>query len=445
MSLIKPIRIFTLACLLSLGARAQSLIPAGTAQTVLPNGLQVVVIPTDAKDVVALQIVMRVGSRNEVEEGKSGFAHFFEHLMFRGTAKYPAAAADEMLKKAGVDSNAWTSLDQTVYHKVFLKEDLAQILDYEADRFMNLKFAEPEFRTEALAVLGEYNKNSANPARKMNEVLADTAFTAHTYKHTTMGFLEDIKAFPEGFDYAWTFFDRFYKPEYATIILVGDVLPKEAFALVEKEFGSWTKGGYRSVIPAEPNQTEPKKAKILWDSATLPRLLIAYKAPGYSDTKAAAALAIWEALAFSETSDLYRSLVLEKQLVDGFSSAFAPKRDPYLAYLSLRLTSADKLDEVRLEALDAFNGLASQDIKAERLEEVKSNLRYAYLGSLDSPAAIADDMAYRLSLDPDLSSIDRYFNAIASVTVDDLRTVAKSVFLPENQTIITLTSQEEVK
>ena len=144
-------------------AQADSLLPPGAKTKVLPNGMKVVVIPTDTKDVVALQIVMSVGSRNEVEKGKSGFAHFFEHLMFRGTDRYPNEVAQEMLKKAGVASNAWTWDDQTVYHKVFLKEDLDKILDYEADRFMNLKYAEPEFRTEALAVMGEYNKNSANP------------------------------------------------------------------------------------------------------------------------------------------------------------------------------------------------------------------------------------------------------------------------------------------
>lgn len=113
-----------------------------------------------------------------MEEGKSGFAHFFEHLMFRGTERYPNEVAQEMLKAAGVDSNAWTWDDQTVYHKVFLAEDLNKVLDYEADRFMNLSYAEPEFRTEALAVLGEYNKNSANPTEKMFEVMQNTAFPA---------------------------------------------------------------------------------------------------------------------------------------------------------------------------------------------------------------------------------------------------------------------------
>ena len=132
-------------------AGADTLLPPGAQSRVLDNGMKVVVIPTDTKDVVALQIVMAVGSRNEVEEGKSGFAHFFEHLMFRGTKRYPPDAAQEMLKEAGVASNAWTWDDQTVYHKVFLKEDLDRILDYEADRFMNLEYEEPEFRTEALA------------------------------------------------------------------------------------------------------------------------------------------------------------------------------------------------------------------------------------------------------------------------------------------------------
>src|SRR5690606_28358593 len=189
----------------------------------LDHSLRVVVVPTDYPNIVSLYIPVSVGSRNEVEPGKSGFAHFFEHMMFRGTENYTAAEYQGLLKNAGADQNAYTTDDRTVYHITFSKDDLDTILMLEADRFQNLQYAEPEFRTEARAVLGEYNKNSANPISKLFEVQRAAAFSEHTYRHTTMGFLEDIEAMPDQFDYSRTFFDRFYRPEKTAIIVAGDV------------------------------------------------------------------------------------------------------------------------------------------------------------------------------------------------------------------------------
>src|ERR1041385_153075 len=159
----------------------------------LANGLRLVTVPTDYPNMVALYIVVRTGSRNEVEPGKSGYAHLFEHLMFRGSENYTAEEQTEILKRAGAESNAYTSLDRTVFYETFTKADLDGIMKMEADRFQRLKYAQPAFKTESLAVLGEYNKNSADPSSKLSEVLRATAFRKHTYGHTTMGFIKDIE------------------------------------------------------------------------------------------------------------------------------------------------------------------------------------------------------------------------------------------------------------
>src|SRR5688572_32535357 len=129
----------------------------------LPNGLRLITVPTDYPNLVALYIVVQTGSRNEVEPGKSGFAHFFEHMMFRGSDNYTADQREAIFKRAGAETNAYTSDDRTVYHATFSKEDLDEIMKMEADRFLRLKYALPEFQTESLAVKGEYDKNSANP------------------------------------------------------------------------------------------------------------------------------------------------------------------------------------------------------------------------------------------------------------------------------------------
>ena len=121
----------------------------------LPNGLRLVTVPTDYPNLVALYIVVQTGSRNEVEPGKSGYAHFFEHMMFRGSEKFTPDQRDEILKRAGASANAYTSDDRTVYHEVFSKEDLDRVMELEADRFQRLRYSPDVYKTEALAGFGE--------------------------------------------------------------------------------------------------------------------------------------------------------------------------------------------------------------------------------------------------------------------------------------------------
>src|SRR4051794_39697249 len=259
-----------LAMTLAAADNTQKVFPLAYEQSDLPNGLRIITIPTGYPNVVSLYIVVQTGSRNEVEPGKSGFAHLFEHMMFRGTKNYPPQKYEEIMKEAGASTNAYTSDDLTAYHATFSKEDLDTILKIEADRFQNLEYSPDIFKTETTAVLGEYNKNSASPTSKMREVLRDTVFTTHTYKHTTMGFLADIKNMPNQFDYSRQFFDRYYRPEYTTVIIAGDVEPKAAKALVEKYWANWKRGSFTVDIPAEPPQTAARKAHVDWPSSTLP-------------------------------------------------------------------------------------------------------------------------------------------------------------------------------
>src|SRR5262245_18538660 len=205
------------------GTGGSDVLPFKVTEKTLPNGLKVVVVPTGFPNIVSVQIPMMTGSRNEVEPGKSGFAHFFEHMMFRGTVAYPPDKYNAIINQAGVRQNAFTTDDFTNFHTTFAKEDLEKVLEIEADRFQNLSYSVEAFKTESRAVLGEYNKNGANPIHKLIEVMRDKAFTTHTYKHTTMGFLKDIEDMPNQYEYSKTFFQRWYRPENATVIVAGDV------------------------------------------------------------------------------------------------------------------------------------------------------------------------------------------------------------------------------
>ena len=197
----------------------------------LSNGLRVVTVPTPYPDLVAFWAVVRTGSRNEVEPGKTGFAHFFEHMMFRGTEEVPAREVQR-------DPEAHGSRPERLHHSDDLTRNYHTHLrqggpgegpgagggPVPAPR----RTAMEGFRTEAKAVLGEYNKNSANPVSKLLEVHPrERPSTKHTYKHTTMGFLKDIEDMPNQFAYSKTFFDRFYRPERMSCFWSwGDVEPE---------------------------------------------------------------------------------------------------------------------------------------------------------------------------------------------------------------------------
>src|SRR5205085_679801 len=180
-------------------------------------------------------------------------------------------------RRIGAASNAFTNDDYTCYYTVFSKDDLDTVLAMEADRFQNLKYSETEFRTETLAVLGEYNKNSSSPFARLNEAMRETAFDQSTYKHTAIGFVQDIRNMPEQYEYSTQFFQRYYRPEYTTILVAGDVQPKPVREIVDRYWGSWKRGDYKPDIPSEPQQQAPKVRELTWPSPTLPLIAIGYK------------------------------------------------------------------------------------------------------------------------------------------------------------------------
>ena len=200
------------------------------------SGLKLVGVRFDSPGLAAYYSVVRVGSRHEVEKGRTGFAHFFEHMMFRGTESYPEDEYSEVLRAMGADSNAYTSVDRTVYHILASSRSLPKIVEIESDRFQSLKYSREQFQKEAGAVLGEYNKSAANPFMGLYEKLQETAYDVHPYKHMTIGFLEDIQAMPTMYDYSLEFFRRFYRPEYVTLLVVGDYDWEELSALVERHY-----------------------------------------------------------------------------------------------------------------------------------------------------------------------------------------------------------------
>lgn len=414
------------------------ILPYPILQTKLPNGLNVVTVPFDSPGLASFYIVMRVGSRDEIEEGKTGFAHFFEHMMFRGTEKYSKEKYSDELKATGASANANTWLDRTVYHMTGNSEKLEKMFELEADRFMNLKYSIQDFKTEAGAVKGEYTKNSASPYVQLNEKMNDVAFTMHTYKHTTMGFFKDVVDMPNQYEFSLEFFKRFYRPEYATIIVVGDVTQDKVVNLATKYFGMWEPGNYVSKIPVEPVQTETKFAHIQ-KAGFPPAIGLNFKGPAFKDgDKEIIALDLLVTMLFSEKSSIYKKLVIEEQKARSIDASFFLTRDPYLISFDASLTDVKDLNYVREEMNKALEAAKSTPFSTAEINEAKMRLKYSFAMGMDSPGRIAESLSFYTWVSGDPESINRTYALYDKVTAEDMIAAAKKYFNPTSLTITTI-------
>src|SRR6266403_1382292 len=366
-------------------ADASKAYPFPVEMHTLPNGLRVAFIQYDAPGLVA---------------------HFFEHMMFRGTKQHPAEDYNQTVTRLGLNTNAFTSEDMTVYHLYGPAGSLPTIIEYEADRFQNLSYDEPAFRTEAGAILGEY--------------------------------LKDIENMPSGYEYSRQFFRRYYTPDNTTIFVAGDFDRPATLALIEKAYGGW-KGKLDAMpIPREPKQRQSRRAQVDWDKPTLPRIWISWHTSGADDLKRAAVQNLLNAYLFGPTSTLYQNLVLGKQLVDSMEPTYNDHRDPYLFGVIMVVKDAKNLRTVETSVLREIKNLAGGRVDAKRLEAVRSNLRYSNIMGLDTANAAAVTLAVSTALTGDLNYLNKEFDAVAQVQPRDLQEFAKQHFMDLNRTTVML-------
>ena len=419
-----------------------NILPYPITQYRMANGLNVVTVPYDSPGLAAFYIVMRVGSRDEIEAGKTGFAHFFEHMMFRGTEKYSSDQYSLALKSTGASANANTSLDRTLYHMTGSAASLDKMFELESDRFMNLKFSLQDLKSEAGAVKGEYTKNSASPYEQLDEKLNEVAFTKHTYQHTTMGFFKDVVDMPNQYEYSQEFFKRFYKPEYATILVVGDVTPEQIKALSEKYFSKWERGNYVSNIPVEPVQTETRYAHV--EKANFPPVVsLNFKAPAYNDQQIDMhAIDLLNAILFSEKSDLYNKLVVKEEKVRNINGGGNNSRDPYLVEIQASLVDAKDMQYVKDEIMKAIELMKTKPVDAKVLADAKSRMKYSFAMGLDNPGSIAESLANYIWVTGNPESINRAYQMYEKVTPQDIMMVANKYFVTSGLTIATISADK---
>jgi zinc protease len=407
----------------------------------LENGLTIVSIPLDNPFIISYYTIVRSGSRNEIEPGKSGFAHFFEHMMFKGTKDVPREEYDDFLTLLGAGTNGYTTDDYTCYFVVFAgQENLESVVKTEADRFINLYYDEEMIKSEAPVIEGEYYASVSNPSRRIYETLRNTAFDLHSYKHTTMGYLKDILDMPNQFEYSKLYQKRFYAPDNSILLVVGDFEHDKLMEYARNYYGPWEKSNYSLVTPIEKSQTKQKRASYEWPSPTLPRLTIGFHGPAFSDeTIDMAAMDLLAAVAFSSSSAFYQKLVIEEQKCQSFSTSFSDHRDPFLLIFNAVLKQEKDLPGIEEEIFKELERLKNEPVDPETLAKVKSNLKYSFANSLGTTDGIAGSLAHYINLTGDPNTVNKVFDLYEKITPEDIQEMTRKYFKITNSTVVTLT------
>ncbi len=419
-----------------------SIIPYPTEVSRLDNGLKVILMPLPGNGLVSYWTVVRTGSGEEYEPGRSGFAHFFEHMMFRGTERYPSDLYQRILMGLGADANAYTTDDLTAYHVSLSAEDLEKVVELESDRFKHLAYSEADFRTEAGAVYGEYRKSRTDPLFALYEKLIGAAFETHPYGHTTLGYEADIAAMPGMYDYSREFFARYYRPDNSILFVAGAIEPQETLRLVERYYGDWQPGYVAPPVPAEPPQQGERRVAVAYAGRTLPLLWIAYKIDRFDPANGLrVAASLLADLAFGPTSDAYRRLVLEEQVVEFLHAEAGTNRDPSLFDVYTRVKDPAKVDyvlEVVEETVEHYRGSPPDPA---RLEALKSRERYGFLMGLDTPDHVASRLARYLAIGGGLEGVEALYAAYARVMPETVQAAAETYLAPERRTVGVLTEE----
>jgi zinc protease len=248
---------------------------------------------------------------------------------------------------------------------------------------------------------------------------------------------------PSLYDYSRTFFSRYYRPENTVLFVAGDVTAANVFALAETHYGGWERGYVPPEIPVEPEQTTERRVDVAYDGQTLPILQIAYKLPVYDPADATRVAAdLFADLAFGETSEAYRRLVLDEQVVEDLDAGASYNRDPGLLEITARIKDAGKIDYV-LGVLDAtIAQFRSTPPDARRLADLQRRLHYGFLMGLQTPDSVAARVAPFVALSGNLAGLDQLYATYASISPADVRAAADRYLHSERRTIGVLRSRQ---
>ncbi|HET7617096.1 MAG TPA: pitrilysin family protein [Vicinamibacterales bacterium] len=405
--------------------------------TTLPNGMNVVFLEDHSTPIVHLQMWYHVGSKNE-RPGRTGFAHLFEHMMFKGSKNVEPEGHPSYISSVGGQSNAYTTEDATVFWETVPSQYLPLILWLEADRLASLRIDESVFQTEREVVKEERRMRVENqPYGRLQEIIYDQAFTVHPYKHPVIGSMKDLEA--ASIEDVRDFFHTYYVPNNATAVLVGDFDSKQALELVTRYLGRVPKSD-RPVprdIPKEPPQTKERRVT-LEENWPLPAVVVAHHITydGHPDSYPLHIAS--KILSDGQSSRIYRSLVYEKGIALAAFGGGNIIEDPNL-FFAVAIVQPGHTPQEAADALIAeLDRLRNEPVSAAELQQAKNQFARDYILGRESDQNKADQLGHAVVIHNDITTADGEFEIFQRITAADVQRVARTYFTPENRLVLTI-------
>jgi zinc protease len=403
----------------------------------LPNGLTIVLEEDHSTPIVHLQLTYHVGSKNE-KPGRTGFAHLFEHLMFKGSKNVESEGHTSMIAAIGGQSNAFTTDDETVFWETVPSQYLPLILWLEADRMATLRIDKDTFTNEREVVKEERRLRIDNqPYGRLNEIIYEQTFTVHPYKHATIGSMADLEA--ATVDDVLDFYRTFYVPENATLTLVGDIDSVQALQLATQYLGRVPKAA-RPVprdIPKEPPQTAERRVT-LPEPWPLPAVVVAYHITYDGHPDSYPLHIAGKVLSDGQSSRIYKKLVYDTALAVAAFGGPNLIEDPNLFY-AVAIVSPGRTPAQAADALIAeFDRLKSEAITERELQRAKNQFARDYILGRESDEDKARQLSHAVVIHHDIKTADGEFEIFQGLKASDVQRVARTYFTAQNRTILTL-------
>jgi len=408
----------------------------------LPNGLTVVLEEDHSVPIVHLNLTYHVGSKNE-RAGRTGFAHLFEHLMFKGSKNVEPEGHTSRIAAVGGQANAYTTEDETVFWETFPSQYLPLTLWMEADRMATLRIT-PETVTSEREVVKEERRLRVDnqPYGRLNEIIYDQIFTTHPYKHVPIGSMADLDA--ATVDDVRDFYSTFYVPENATLTMVGDFESAQAMQFVTQYLGRVPKAA-RPVprdIPKEPPQTAERRVT-LKEPWPLPAVIVAYHITYDGNPDSYPLHIAGKVLSDGQSSRIYQKLVYQQQLAVAAFGGPNLIEDPNLFYAVAIVQPGRTPDQVATALIAEFDRLKDEPITDRELQRTKNQFARDYILNRESDQEKARVLSHAVVIHHDIKTADGEFDIFQSLTAADVQRVAKTYFTTTNRSVITLTPESQ--
>jgi zinc protease len=423
--------------LLQVDALAQvSVPPIKFRERTLANGMRVLSAVDPSSPTVAIQVWYHVGSKDDPER-RSGFAHLFEHIMFKATRNMKSEMMDRLTEDVGGFNNAFTNPDVTVYYEVVPSNYLQTLLWAEAERLSGLTVDEPNFKSERSVVQEEFRQGVLAPPYGMLEYLIEQqSFITHPYKRSTIGSIEDLEAatLPD----VRAFHSTYYRPDNATLVVVGDFDPKQFEAWVDKYFGVIAKPSIPlpRVNVKEPERSRERRITHYAANVPLPAIAVTYLTPSQKSADAEPLAVAATILSQGESSRLYRSLIYEQQVAQSADAVADLREDAGLFYFNVVVAGGKKPEEAERALLAEIKKLQDAPPTASELDKAKNQLVTDELRERETSNGKALALGASAVLLGDPNRVNTDVARLQAVTAADVQRVLKKYFAPANRLVI---------